>query len=55
MKCNKSTPVARGKVYRLGEWSDEDIPDPYRQPEAAFKHALNLIEQGIVQWIPKLK
>jgi protein-tyrosine phosphatase len=23
-------PAARGKVYRLGEWQDQEIPDPYR-------------------------
>ena len=30
-------PAARGKVYRLCEWSNCDVPDPYRQPREAFE------------------
>lgn len=48
-------PSARGKIYRLGEWSDTDIPDPYRQPRAAFEEALRLIQQGVADWSAKLK
>ena len=44
----------RGKVYRLGEWGNFDIADPYGQKFAAFEEALVLIEQGISQWIEKL-
>ncbi len=29
-------PGARGKVYRIGEWSDFDVPDPYQQSENEF-------------------
>ncbi len=47
-------PSARGRVYRLGEWGDFDVPDPYRQSEKAFEHAFELISQGISEWIPKL-
>ncbi len=48
-------PSARGRVYRLGEWGDFDIPDPYRQSDSAFEHALELISQGISEWLPKLR
>ncbi len=48
-------PSARGRVYRLGEWGDFDVPDPYRQPEKAFEQALTLISQGVSEWIPKLR
>ncbi len=34
-------PTARGKVHRLGEWQDRDIPDPYRQPRRAFEEGLH--------------
>ena len=44
----------RGKVYRLGEWGNFDIADPYGQELAVFEEALVLIEQGISQWIEKL-
>ena len=48
-------PATRGKVYRLCEWSDEDVPDPYRQSRAAFEEALALIEQGVRDWAEKIK
>jgi protein-tyrosine phosphatase len=47
-------PTARGKVYRLCEWQDEDIPDPYRQPRKAFEEALVLIEKGVQDWAEKI-
>jgi protein-tyrosine phosphatase len=40
-------PRARGRVHRLGRWGGFDVPDPHRQPRAAFEHALERIEQGI--------
>lgn len=45
---------ARGKVYRLGEWDNMDIPDPIGQPEKFFKNILMLIDEGVAGWIPKL-
>ena len=48
-------PAARGKVYRLGEWQDQDIPDPYRKPRAAFEDALLLIDQGCKSWAEKIE
>lgn len=47
-------PSAQGKVFRLGEWGEFDIPDPYQKDLAAFENALHLIEQGVAQWIKKL-
>ena len=46
---------SRGKVYRLGEWSDFDVPDPYRQSYEKFEIALGCIIKGIDDWVPKLK
>ena len=48
-------PTARGKVYRLGEWQDLEIPDPYRQPRDAFEAALEKIDTGIADWVERLK
>ena len=48
-------PTARGKVYRLGEWQDVDIPDPHRQPRKAYEEALTLIEQGVDVWAGKIR
>ena len=52
---DSNEPAARGKVYRIGEWEDQEIPDPYRQPRAAFEDALALIDRGVESWILKLK
>jgi len=45
---------ARGKVFRLGEWEEFDIADPYKKDFAAFERSLVLIEKGITQWMEKL-
>jgi protein-tyrosine phosphatase len=47
-------PTARGKVYRLGEWQDRDIADPYRQPRAAYETALEHIREGVASWVAKM-
>ena len=38
-------PCAKGKVFRLGNWGDYDIPDPYQQNLPAFVISKNLIER----------
>jgi protein-tyrosine phosphatase len=50
----QNEPTARGKIYRVGEWQNQDIPDPYRQPLAAFEAALQQIDTAVVSWLPKL-
>ena len=52
---DKNDATARGKVYRLCEWQDKDIPDPFRQPREAFEEALLLIEQGVQDWVERIK
>ena len=46
---------ARGKVYRICEQQAEDIPDPFRQPREAFEEALSLIDQGVQDWVRKIR
>jgi protein-tyrosine phosphatase len=48
-------PTARGKVHRLCEGQNRDIPDPYRQPRKAFEDALELIEAGVRNWAGKIR
>ena len=43
-----------GKVFRLGEFSDQDVPDPYRAGRAAFERTLSLIEDGTQQWANRI-
>ncbi|MCY1364847.1 Low molecular weight protein-tyrosine-phosphatase Wzb [compost metagenome] len=49
-------PEARGKTFLLGKWQDDrEIPDPYRQSEAAFEHAYALIREGVDAWARRIK
>jgi protein-tyrosine phosphatase len=45
---------AAGKVFRLCEFSDQDVPDPYRAGRASFERALSLIEDGSRQWVQRI-
>lgn len=46
-ETEKLSPLARGKVWRLGHWRDFDIPDPYKRPREAFERSLEGIERGL--------
>lgn len=47
-------PSAKGKVFRLGNWGNYDIPDPYQKNTEAFVKSFNLIERGVSEWAQKL-
>lgn len=47
-------PTLRGKVFLLGHWTGENIPDPYRREQAAYEKALTLIDRAIDAWMDKL-
>jgi protein-tyrosine phosphatase len=47
-------PETCGRVFRLGEHADREIPDPYRQPETAFRQALMLIDEGVARWVQRI-
>ena len=47
--------TARGKVYRLGEWQDIDIADPYRREREAYEVALRDIQAGVASWVERIK
>ncbi len=47
-------PSSRGKVFRLGHFSDIDIPDPYRQPKEKFGEVLDLIDVGVSKWVHEI-
>lgn len=54
-RVEKLYPEACGRVFRLGEFIEKDIPDPYRLPERAFRDALGLIEQGVARWLQRIE
>ncbi|CAE6735245.1 low molecular weight protein-tyrosine-phosphatase [Paraburkholderia domus] len=47
-------PFAKGKVYRVGEHSQFDVDDPYRQAITVFEHCAQTIETGINEWATRL-
>jgi protein-tyrosine phosphatase len=47
-------PLATGKVFRLGEYSRSDVPDPYRKSMEMFKYSLDLIDSGVNAWVSRL-
>jgi protein-tyrosine phosphatase len=47
-------PYARGKVFRLGEASKQDIPDPYRQAPEVFEKVFSQIENGVHEWVKRI-
>lgn len=51
----KRWPHAVGRTFLLGKWQgDREVPDPYRQPRAAFELAYRLIEEGVDGWLQHL-
>ncbi|MEJ7930614.1 low molecular weight protein-tyrosine-phosphatase [Ramlibacter sp. AN1015] len=47
-------PQVRGRVFRLAEPLKQDIPDPFRQSELAFREALALIDAGTTGWLRRI-
>lgn len=43
-------PFAKGKVFRLGHWQDQNIPDPYQQDQQVFDETCDLIQRCIADW-----
>lgn len=47
-------PYTRGKVFKLGEASKQDIPDPYRQDPEVFRTVFSMIENGVTDWVRRI-
>jgi protein-tyrosine phosphatase len=54
-RLEKMYPAACGRVFRLGEYSKFDVPDPFRQAEKAFRESLQLIEKGVREWLQRIQ
>ncbi|WP_186169478.1 low molecular weight phosphotyrosine protein phosphatase [Burkholderia gladioli] len=48
-------PFVRGRVFRLGEHTDFDVHDPYRQPRFVFERCARSIELGVSEWSRRLR
>jgi protein-tyrosine phosphatase len=46
---------SRGKVFRLGESSKQDIPDPYREGIESFRIAHHMIDEGVQFWVERIR
>jgi protein-tyrosine phosphatase len=53
-RLEEKYPFACGRTFRIGEFSKRDIPDPYRQPRSAFSASLQLIDQGVREWLQRI-
>ena len=47
--------LALGMIFRLGEFSKKDIPDPYGQSQEAFRDVLTLIDEGVHEWLHRIQ
>lgn len=45
---------ARGKVFRLGHWGNQNISDPYQRGKPAFIVAKDLVITGVKDWSSRL-
>ena len=45
-------PLLQGRTFTLGHFDDQEIEDPYRKGESAFREALSDIKKGVAHWAP---
>ncbi|TCG05847.1 protein tyrosine phosphatase [Paraburkholderia steynii] len=48
-------PRASGRVFRLGEHKNFDVPDPFRQSIGHFTDSFRLIQRGVESWTPRIQ
>jgi protein-tyrosine phosphatase len=54
-RVEESYPFAYGRVYRLCEFNKRDVPDPYRQSEHVFRDTLQMIDEGVREWLLRIQ
>lgn len=48
-------PSISGKVFRIGEYGNFDVADPYRMGSHAFSVSLSSIERGVHDWVRRIE
>lgn len=48
-------PQVRGKTFRLGQFGQFEIADPYRKPIHAFETAYEAIFRGVTDWSHRIR
>lgn len=51
IEIGKMYPLAYGKVFRIGEWKNIDIHDPYLGPLKSFEEAMEKINLAMNDWL----
>lgn len=46
--------AARGKVFRLCEGVNKDVPDPYRESLESFRSVFHLVQEGAQFWADRI-
>ncbi|MFX7021178.1 low molecular weight phosphotyrosine protein phosphatase, partial [Acinetobacter baumannii] len=47
-------PFAKGKIFRLGHWQGQNIPDPYQHDQAFFDQTCRNIQSYVQDWRTQL-
>lgn len=47
-------PESKNKVFRLGEFGNYDVPDPFHQSLAAFRESHHLIARGVDDLVARI-
>jgi protein-tyrosine phosphatase len=48
-------PFARGRVYRIAEHIQLDVPDPYQLDLGHYQHTLGILQEGVQHWVQRLR
>lgn len=48
-------PEVCGRVFRIAEHANLDVPDPYRRPIEAFQTALTIIDRSVDHWLQRIQ
>ncbi len=43
-------PFTKGKVFRLGHWQGQNVPDPYQHDQAFFEETCRNIQSYVTDW-----
>jgi protein-tyrosine phosphatase len=54
-ELEQTYPLSRGRVFRIGEFTNRDVPDPYRKRPEAFVDALHLIDDAVREWQKRIQ
>ena len=47
-------PFSKGKVFRLGHWQNQDVPDPYRHEQHVFDETCTNIQSYVRDWASRI-